>query len=260
MKYLYLYPDLATKTLDLLKIDKYLKEKLPKVKVVLRKDFFLYWLGKEEKKYKLVAKKVASSRIADLNSKSGNIHPLPMEIEYERNNLLNPGKRKIGILYDGFSFQNIGREIISEKGLKLGDCQIVFTNQLLATYDENDRRYHLRTSIYGIPNLISTSGIVEAPAKPKEYYLLKNLGEMATEEWKEKNKEKFINYNDQRLTEVLKGYLMHAIFYSLTGDPFCKDKNCRLYNAHWQEELIKAQLNKKKDFCKAHQKILDYLR
>ncbi len=258
MKYLYLYSDFATKALDLPEIGEYVKKTLPKVKVVLRKDFFLYWLGKEEKKYKSVAKKAASSRITDLNQELQNIQPLLMEIEYEKNNLLNPEKRKSGILYDGFSFQNIYREIIPDKELQLGHCQIVFTNQLLATYDEDDRRYHLRTSIYGIPNLISTSGIAEAPAKPKEYYHFKRLGELATAEWKEKNRGRFIDYHDRRLTEVLKGYLMQAVFYHLTGDPFCKNRNCRLYNAHWQEELIKAQLNKKKDFCEFHEEILSH--
>lgn len=260
LKYLYLYPDLATKRFNLDKLGEYIKTKLPKIKVILRKDFFLYRLGKTTVPIDKVAEKLVSARITNLNQERQNTQPLPIEIEYEKNNLLNPVKRKIGILYNGFSFQEVCRGIIPKEELSLGHSQIIFTNQLLATYDENDRRYHLRTSIYGIPNLISTSGIVEAPAKPKEYYHLKNLGEMATEEWKRKNRDKFIDYNDKRLSEVLKGYLMQAIFYSLTGEPFCKQKNCRLYNAHWQEELIEAQLNKKKEFCNPHQKILDSLR
>lgn len=267
MKYLYLYPDLTTKNFSLTEISKYVKSRLPWLKVSLRKDFFLYWLGETSVSVDKVAKKLAGCRIVNLNSKIKDNHVLPKEIEYERDNLTNYQGRKTGILYDGFSFQNVCQEIISREELSLGHYHIIFTNQLLATYDENDRRCHLRTSIYGMPNLISTSGIVEAPAKPKEYYLLKSLGELATEEWKEKNKDKFIDYADPRLTEVLKGYLMQAIFYSLTGNPFCEQKNCRLYNAHWQEELLKAQLNKPRkrpkvlrgkdsEFCQLHKKML----
>jgi hypothetical protein len=36
-------------------------------------------------------------------------------------------------------------------------------------------------------------------------------------------------------------------------------KNCHLYNAHWQEELIQAQLRSKTDFCGQHEKILTNL-
>jgi len=262
MEYLYLYPDLSTKIFHPEEIVEYLKTKLPATKISLREDFFVHWLGLDKEKYNFTAKNLASCRIADLNSKSEKVsktEPLPIEIEYEKNNLANPKERKIGILYDGFCFQNIYREIMTPHELRARQCHIIFTNQLIATYEESDARYHLRTSVYGVPNLISTSGIVEAPAKPKEYYLMKGLSEIVLAEWKEKNKERFIDYDDPRLTEVAKGYVMQAIFYYLIGEPFCKNKSCRLYNAHWQEEMIKAQLNKSKEFCVRHQMILDSL-
>ncbi|MFC1860594.1 DUF6775 family putative metallopeptidase, partial [Chloroflexota bacterium] len=115
---------------------------------------------------------------------------------------------------------------------------------------------------YGVPSIISTTGLVEAPAKPREYYLLKQqyerLGKDLTE-LKERFKGRFIDYEDERLTEVMKGYAMQAILYALTGDPFCEDKDCRLYNAHWQEELIFAQLGGEYEFCGRHTRILDSL-
>ena len=49
---------------------------------------------------------------------------------------------------------------------------------------------------------------------------------------------------------------MQAVFYSLTGNPFCEDKGCRLYNAHWQEDAIFAQLESGYEFCKEHTKFL----
>jgi len=67
---------------------------------------------------------------------------------------------------------------------------------------------------------------------------------------------KFIDYDDERLTEVVKGYCLQALFFHLTGDAFCEDKNCRLYNAHWQEELIAAQTGGDYELCPFHEKIL----
>ena len=42
--------------------------------------------------------------------------------------------------------------------------------------------------------------------------------------------------------------------YYETGDAFCEDKECRLYNSHWQKELLESQLNKK--FCKKHEEVI----
>ncbi|MFN3550645.1 MAG: DUF6775 family putative metallopeptidase, partial [Endomicrobiia bacterium] len=112
--------------------------------------------------------------------------------------------------------------------------------------------------IYSFPSIISTTGIVEAPAKPKEFYLKKRLGfDIYT--LKEEFKNRFIDYNDPRMTEVMKGYVLQAIFFHMTGNPFCEDKNCRLYNAHWQQEVIQAQLNTKNEFCDKHKKIIEQI-
>ena len=48
---------------------------------------------------------------------------------------------------------------------------LFFTNKLICTYDYNDYRYHGRAIICANPSIISTTGIIEAPAKPKEYYI-----------------------------------------------------------------------------------------
>jgi hypothetical protein len=71
---------------------------------------------------------------------------------------------------------------------------------------------------------------------------------------------RFIDYNDSRMTEVMKGYVLQSIFFHMTGDPFCGDKNCRLYNAHWQEEVIQSQLYPKNEFCEKHQKIIEQIK
>jgi hypothetical protein len=62
------------------------------------------------------------------------------------------------------------------------------------------------------------------------------------------------------MTDVLKGYVAQALFYHLVGYPFCEDKNCRLFNAHRQSELLHAQLHSPYEFCSKHQAVLYQLR
>jgi hypothetical protein len=111
-------------------------------------------------------------------------------------------------------------------------------------------------SVYGFPSLISTTGVVEAPAKPREFYLKKRLG-IPLEVLKSEFIGRFIDHGDPHLTDVMKGYVMQALFFHMTGDPFCDDPDCRLYNAHWQEELIRAQVDGRYEFCPNHLGILN---
>jgi hypothetical protein len=76
---------------------------------------------------------------------------------------------------------------------------------------------------------------------------------------KEKFRGRFIDHDDERLTEIMKGYVMQAIFYHIASSPFCDDTRCRLYNGHWQEEVLEAQL-KQPEFCERHEKMLEGVR
>ena len=237
-------------------VAEYLTEKLGNVPVEIRGNPFTPLID-EAQGY---ARKLASIKVQDT---SRNIaldqEPLYGELSYERRRIL--GKtRAFGVLYDGFQLQRIFAELIVPKERSLGIINVFLTNRLFATWDEANGRYHARTSVYGFPSVISTTGIVEAPAKPREYYLLRQQCEMLGKdplELKERFKGRFIDYKDERLTEVIKGYIMQAAFYCLMDDPFCTDKGCRLFNAHWQEELIFAQLESGYEFCQRHTELLE---
>ncbi|MDP1853393.1 MAG: hypothetical protein Q8L26_04245 [Candidatus Omnitrophota bacterium] len=142
-----------------------------------------------------------------------------------------------------------------------GAYAIIVTKRLFATGDGKGRQMHLRSSVFSYPSVISLSGIVEAPAKPREYYLAKQslsgsgLWEPEEARLKQKLKGRFIDYNDKRLLEVVKGLAAQAMFFYLRGEPFCKSKSCRLYNAHWQEDLIYSQVKSGK-FCLKHNRLL----
>lgn len=146
-----------------------------------------------------------------------------------------------------------------------GACQIIITGRLFGTMGEEDRRPHLRSSVLSYPSIISIPGVVEAPAKPKEYYLAKQklsplgLWDLEEPKIKERLKGRFLDYGDKRLGEVVNGLVSQAIFFYFTGEPFCRIKACRLYNAHWQEDLIYAQAKRGK-FCARHKKMLERLK
>ncbi len=258
--FIYFYNGAGTKSLDLEEIAGYLESWLKQVKIELREDFFSYYFShlpreKKETTVNELARKLAAIRVRQVNRNKTFAEPLEGEVEYERKKLLYSKVKSFGILYDGFELLVLLSPLVPEEELSLDYCHIIFTDQLFGTWSEDDHRYHARVSVYGFPSLISTTGVVEAPAKPRDFYLKQQLG-VSLLTLKEEFKGKFIDYNDLRLTEVLKGYMMQALFFHVTGNPFCKNKNCRLYNAHWQEELIQAQLMSKNDFCRQHEKIL----
>ena len=252
-----LYDESAAEELDVEEIARYLRQKLGEFEVDLRGSPFVPELTQDA--VSDFARRIASVKIQDVNQKiPSEQEPLHGEIEYEKRRIL--GKtRAFGVIYDGFRLMEIFGETIPREELSLESVHIIFTNRLLATWDDNNHRYHLRTSIYSIPSIISTTGIIEAPAKPREYYLLKQQYERLGKdpgELKERYRGSFIDYGDERLTEVAKGYAMQAVFYALVGEPFCEDKGCRLYNAHWQEDLIFAQLESGYEFCPRHAELL----
>ena len=216
------------------------------IKVEIKDNFFK---SLENKTFE----KIASTRIFDLKKQFKKHIPTQEEIQIEKENQDTSG-HDIMTLYDGFELQNIIAENIS---ITDNTLYIIFTNKLTATFDNDDFRYHARALINSNPTIISTTGIIEAPAKPKQYYLdlMTNFSEEKIEEIKERYKGEFLEYHDSRLNEITEGYVLQAIMYYTTGDAFCENKECRLFNAHWQKDLFYSQLENKK-LCDKHQEKL----
>lgn len=209
-----------------------------------------------------VALQFARCKITDLTRPHSDRRPLPGEVEYEKKLLRPEGAKAFGIIYDGERLQELYRGLLPQDQSGLCHLHIIFTRRLCATFDEADRRYHARVALYGSPSLVSTSGAVEAPAKPREFYILRDRyallaqKDLALAQAKAEFRGRFLEHGDQRTTEVLKGYALQAIFYRIFGDPFCEEKTCRLFNAHWQEEMLDAQLRSSAGLCPRHQAML----
>ncbi|HID55658.1 TPA: hypothetical protein EYP37_03950 [Candidatus Poribacteria bacterium] len=272
MNRILLYDDPATPNLNLSEIALYLRGKLAGFEIELRDNFFQHHLtrldrSERERRIDRIARGIGSCRVRNLMRPNNEMdfEPLYGEVQFERRGILYPSKKPFGILYDGYDLARVLHELIPADERGFDNLHLIFTNQLLGTWSGEDGRYHARVIILSVPCLISTTGVVEAPAKPREFYRLKHAlqslsgGEMDYPlylELKERFADRFIDHGDERLTEVLKGYAMQAVFYHFYGEPFCSDPDCRLFNAHWQEEMIRAQLKSKREFCRRHEEML----
>lgn len=205
----------------------------------------------------------ARARVRDImRPQTSERQPLPGEVDFELRRFVNNKSRVFGILYDGWALTDIYRELIAGSELTINCIHVVFTNQLMGTWDSSDRRYHARTVMMGSPAIISTTGLVEAPAKAPGFYIAKNstaafgFTQVETMELAQTFAGDHLGHEDQRMTDVAKGYVMQPVAYRVTGEPFCSDDGCRLYNAHWQAEMIRAQIGGGYDFCERHEKAL----
>jgi len=247
-----LYDEPTVPEIQLERLKKFLKETFS-IEIEIRENIFQYMNEN-------ISKKIAGCRIFDLKKPFEKHVPLAEDIQLEMENKDMSEKEEM-TLYDGFEFHSVITELIPINENKMNTLHIIFTNKLTCTFDENDFRYHARAIIGSNPTIISTTGIIEAPAKPKQYYLdlMTNFSENKVEEIKKKYKGKFLEYHDSRISEIAEGYLLQAITYYETGEAFCIHKDCRLFNAHWQKDLFFSQLENKR-FCKKHEEILDELK
>lgn len=247
-----LYNEPSVPEINIKKTKKFLAETF-EIEIQIRENIFQ---NLNEKTYE----EIASTRIFNLKKPFEKHVPSIKEISIELENKDMSGRQEM-ILYDGIELNKIVKDTIPIAENTLSILHIIFTNKLTCTFDENDFKYHARAWIGSNPIIISTTGVIEAPAKPKQFYmdLMTNFSEEAVEKIKEKYKGKFLEYKDSRLPEVIEGYALQAIFYYETGEAFCDNKQCRLFNAHWQKDLFISQIENKK-MCEKHEKILDKMK
>ena len=183
-----------------------------------------------------------SARVSDIKQ--------PFERQPEEREFFNLYGRPVP-LYDGFVVQRLLAHSIPENESSVDHLHIIFTDLLTCTFSEEDWRYHARAVVCGTPSIISTAGIVEAPAKPREFY----AQPFADKDLMKRLAGRFIDYADRRMALAAAGYALQAIFFFLTdGEPFCDSDSCRLFNAHWQEDLIRTQVEDP-ELCLKHRSI-----
>ncbi len=240
---------------DLARLVSFLNGFFPSVKVRVREP--IASLAKK-KDIGAFATRLASARVKDIASADQSTEPMFGEVDYEERAIA--GEARVGgIAYDGRRLEEIFADIIGgRQGLET--AHIVLTDRLVSTFSRDDLRHHLRTVVFDFPSIISIPGIVEAPAKPREYYVAKQqMGGAEDERIKAALKGRFIDFDDSlAIANVVQGLALQCMMYHLTLDPFCEDKDCRFFNAHWQEDLIRTQIRSRK-ICSRHRKVLSQL-
>ena len=234
IRYIHFYQGEPTPNLDPTLVAANAEKIFPNCQIDVRNSFYNYW-GIDH--YNQICDQ---ARISDAKQ------PFEKQPEVE--------SYEVG-LYDGYALQELLRSMISDGERGSEHVHIIMTDMLMCTFDEDDWRYHARAVICGTPSIVSCPGIIEAPAKPREYYMLARPGQdphLLQNEFAGR----FIEYGDSRLASAALAYSVQAVFFFLAdGEPFCENPSCRLYNAHWQEELIRILENP--IFCEKHAAILD---
>jgi hypothetical protein len=127
---------------------------------------------------------------------------------------------------------------------------------------DDDDCYYGSTVVCGDPSIVSFSGCLEGPGNSEAFYAeLRELGEVTRADTRfqdliTKFRERMLDYGDGRITDVATAMTWQAIFYQFFGIAFCEDPSCRLYNAHWQEEMLRAVLPGGGKLCEVHVKRL----
>ena len=180
--------------------------------------------------------------------------------DFERRVLADDARAR-GVPYNGIGLMRFYQKHLKNADMLGPEMHIVITDRLIMTWSDDDLRYHARVAVFGVPCVISVSGLVEAPARPKEYYLAKQaLSAIGATDapLADKFSGRYLEQDDSRTFQVMRGYLLQCLFYALFSDPFCKNKNCMLYNAHWQEDMINVQI-KIGRLCNKHSRLLSSL-
>lgn len=213
----------------------------------LRRKIYLRSITLEDipaEKRLTLAANFASARVVD--GRAPILSPFTHEIEYEMKRF-EGRKRPEGLLYDGLIIRKIYDEYL--KIMRFSDDQyhVFFVRDLIGTKD-SDGFYHARVAIFSYPSLVSIPGFSHALARDRKFYLERLLLRRAFDSSSE--------FNESDLTEIIKGYLLQALFFFANGWPFCEQKDCRLFNGHFLKDVIESQIIHRK-LCKKHKEMLN---
>lgn len=179
-------------------------------------------------------------------------------VKFESDGYKRPEIFSRDLIYNGWKFYEVLYNQLPP-GEKISRIlHVALTPRLLVTKGGGDTRFHARTIFAGQLSVISSLGLIEAPARPTGYYMLeaayRQMGiEAPQTEIRRRFEGQFLTEHDKRLTDVIFGYVLQAIAYNFWGEGFCDDPDCRLFNAHLQKDLLHAQLDEP-EFCPRHEK------
>lgn len=164
-------------------------------------------------------------------------------------------------VFHGPSLQAVLHLLIPQEESQLSDLHLVLTNLRVGQWPNAEEPFRLTPALFGEPNLISLTSLLEGPEPSREYQFLRTqMAMFGLEEGLEEVEDRFaprmLAEGDPRLNEVVKGMLLQALYYRLFGEAFCPDPACRLHNATTQEEILEGQTGPHAVLCERHRQWL----
>ena len=215
--HLYLYRPITPYSFPIEQLASYLEELLgPRLAngfTEIREEFLQNYILSDDsiniRKY--LAELLAKCKIKDIKDKkvgadqSVNEHVFNAAMELNLLEGITPD-RSMDYLYHGPRFMENLRRFIPENERTEEHIHIIFTDRIFCTWDFSDARYHARAVLMGFPHLVSLPGIIEAPARPREYYIKRHLYSstgLSLDELEAEFAGQYLIYKDSRTLEVV---------------------------------------------------------
>ena len=244
---LYLYDEPEAPGLDVDHLGGYLAAVLPACEAHPRSDFLTHHLARftDEQRETLGEQLLGQLQRARVT----NLVPPALRDSLPAEDPVEAGWEEV---YHSPSLQAVLHLLIPPEESHLSDLHLSLTNLRLGRWPAADRPFRLSPALFGEPNLLSLTSLLEGPETSREYQFLRvQMAMFGLEEGLEVVEDRFaprmLAEGDPRLNETVKGLLLQAVFYRLFGEAFCPDPACRLYNATAQEELLEAQTGPGRD-------------
>lgn len=190
----------------------------------------------------------AFAKVRRLDAPPSSREPADLEVSKEAQALDGNGTPP-GPLYDGHrmleAYHGPLPDALASPGAR---PVVVLTDRLIGTFEGD--RYHVRFLVAGHPSIVSVPGFIDGPARDRSFYLAKQaLG--SAHDADAMVDDDHLTRGDDRLPVCVASAILQAIKYHEQGEPFCEEEACRLYNAHWQADLLDTLATRQ--LCAQHQ-------
>lgn len=255
LEYFYLYDDPEALGLDTDYLGHWLASLLPDVKIGVRADFLTFHLARFSDDEREALTGVLCGQL-----EGAEVTNLVRPQDREKLPALPPEERGLDVVYESAALQALLRLLIPEEERVASRVHVMFTANYLGVWREDEAYLRLQATALGLPNIISTSGLVEALELPKQYHFVRQqLAVMGVEEDVDVDEmfaEETVGYGDPRLNEVCKGYLLEALYYHMTGETGCSDPECRLHIVPTHVDTVRRQVTGHPRLCERHLELL----
>ena len=192
----YIYDGVDAEWFDTDAVKNYVEQWLPWLNIVIRDDL----VGYASAPLDTLAELFSRLRVRHPSKRVVVNRILKPELDYETRLLTGRSRATAGVVYDGVELQRAVYGMMSAEERRLDGVSVWITERAIVTWDENDRRFHARVSVYGYPSIISTTGMVIAPARERAYYISRRFG-IGTEPKTSPADGRYLEFRTQAVTE-----------------------------------------------------------